>query len=166
VVTPKPRREQARSEGVFSDFEVEDYLENRPLIQALAVSEEIARVTIARLTHEHSVTRRELEKAQRALSDFRISHEQDAGDQRTSIARLEESLAASRHRIEEQSRQSTVAIIVAWAGTVLVGFGVNLVTGGDQKPLGMGLLGLGALVEGVAFFIPRRTERRAVGTST
>ncbi|GAA0713200.1 hypothetical protein Drose_15705 [Dactylosporangium roseum] len=50
---------------------------------------------------------------------------------------------------------------------MLVGFGVNLVSGDKQKPIGVGLLLLGALVESVAFVIPRRaTDKHAADRRT
>ena len=146
----------AESENLFSEFGTEDYVDNKPMIRVLALSEEKAQVTIVQLRAQHERTRKDLERTQRELTETRISHEQRNGTQQTEIARLKGELKTTRQSLADLSRQSTVAVAVAWVGTVLVGFGVNLVTGDDQQALGVGLIVLGAVVEGVAFLIPRR----------
>lgn len=146
----------AESENLFSEFDTEDYVDNKPMIRVLALSEEKAQVTIVQLRAQHERARKDLERTQRELNDTRISHEQRNGTQQTEIARLTGELAAARQSLADLSRQSNVAVAVAWVGTILVGFGVNLVTGDHQQALGGVLIALGALVEVVAFLIPRR----------
>ncbi|MBM7077329.1 MULTISPECIES: hypothetical protein [Micromonospora] len=65
-------------------------------------------------------------------------------------------LEAAEQSLAELGRQSIVAVVVAWVGTVLIGFGANLVTGDDQQAQGVALIALGALVGAGAFLIPRR----------
>jgi hypothetical protein len=167
MTDPKSRREPSTEtdSGLFADFDLEDYVENRPLIRALRSSEVNAHVVIARLTREQVSSRNELDKTRRDLVELRISHEHGTGEYRTEIARLEEALKSSRSQLAEQVRQSTVAVIVAWVGSVLVGFGVNLVTDGQESGLGIGILLAGALVEGAAFFIPRKAAEPASTTA-
>ncbi|MFF5074963.1 LPXTG cell wall anchor domain-containing protein [Micromonospora olivasterospora] len=65
-------------------------------------------------------------------------------------------LEAAKQSLAELGRQSIIAVVVAWVGTVLIGFGVNLVTGDDRQALGVALIAMGALVGAAAFLIPRR----------
>ncbi|GAA2218137.1 hypothetical protein GCM10010429_49770 [Micromonospora olivasterospora] len=78
------------------------------------------------------------------------------GTQQTEIARLTGELEAAKQSLAELGRQSIIAVVVAWVGTVLIGFGVNLVTGDDRQALGVALIAMGALVGAAAFLIPRR----------
>ncbi|MBP1782715.1 LPXTG-motif cell wall-anchored protein [Micromonospora sp. HB375] len=146
----------ADSDNLFSEFEPEDYVDNKPMIRVLALSEGKAQETIIQLRAQHETIRRSLERSQRELNETKLNHEQRNGLQQTEIARLAGELEATKQSLAELSRQSTVAVAVAWVGTVLIGFGVNLVTGGDQEALGVALIGLGAIVGTAAFVIPRR----------
>ncbi|GHJ08810.1 hypothetical protein TPA0907_31770 [Micromonospora humidisoli] len=78
------------------------------------------------------------------------------GSRQAEIARLTGELEAAEQSLAELGRQSIVAVVVAWVGTVLIGFGANLVTGDDQQAQGVALIALGALVGAGAFLIPRR----------
>ncbi|MGX4656294.1 hypothetical protein ACWCHM_21655 [Micromonospora sp. SCSIO 07396] len=144
------------SDNLFSEFEPEDYVDNKPMIRVLALSEGKAQETIVQLRAQHDTIRRSLERSQRELSETKLSHVQRSGTQQTEIARLTGELEAAKQSLAELGRQSIIAVVVAWVGTVLIGFGVNLVTGNDQQALGVALIAMGALVGAAAFVIPRR----------
>jgi hypothetical protein len=140
-----------RETSAFAEFEIQDYVENPPLIHVLKVSADNAQATIVRLRRIERSVRRELDETRRQLSNELIRHEQTRGDSKESIARLEEVNSSLRNQLVELRRLSAVSVVIVWVGSALVAVGINLLTGDTDRAVGLAITIAGAAVEIAAF---------------
>ncbi|MEY8656082.1 hypothetical protein [Brachybacterium paraconglomeratum] len=76
------------------------------------------------------------------LEELRSTHQETL----ISLATLREQLTAGQRQLEERRHAQALGSIMGLVGTILVGFGVNFLTSGDQSP-GWAMLALGAVLE-------------------
>jgi hypothetical protein len=157
-LSARQKRQETREHNAFEEFEIQDYVENPLLIYALRVQADNAQATIARLTRSERSLKRDLDQMKRKLSDELVAHEQMRGRSERSIARLQETILSLQDQVDEQRRLSAVAVVIAWIGSALVAIGINLLTGDNNKVLGLAILIAGAAVEVAAFFVRRHVR--------
>lgn len=113
--------------------------------------------------------RDELMAAQNTVADARVDGQKARteaetiiGDSKARISQLETMNESLHERVDGLQRLSLRAIVTAWIGTVLVGFGVNVVTDGSGSALGIALILAGASLAVLAYFIGTagRSSRR------
>jgi hypothetical protein len=113
--------------------------------------------------------RDELLAATMAMADARVDEqkahtvaEATLGDHKAQISRLEAVNDSLRERVDSLQRISLRSVVAAWMGTVLVAFGVSVITSSSYSGLGIGLIAAGAALEALAYFIGTagRSSRR------
>jgi hypothetical protein len=143
---------------VFAEFEIKDYIENPPLIEALKANASEARDNAGRSARAERKARQELEKVQAALHEKALEYERVRGAMQEKVARLEQKNLEQSTQLSDLRRLSGVAVFISWVGSVLVAAGVNLVTGDKFNEIGIAVILAGAGVEISAFFVRRSTS--------
>lgn len=147
-------------------------LETTPSIETVELKE--ARRKIRALQRELKQVKDDLQKlrdelsaAQSAVADARVGEqkarteaEATIGDSKATISRLEAMTESLGERVSDLQRLSLRAIVTAWVGTVLVAFGVNILTDGSRSGLGIALILVGAALEALAYYIGTASRSR------
>jgi predicted TIM-barrel enzyme len=149
---------KSQEHNAFAELEIQDYIENPLLINVLKIQADNAYATIARLTRAERTLRRDLDQVRQKLSDELVDHEKTRREAEATTARPQEKVSSLQDQAGELRRLSAVSVVVAWVGTVLVAIGVNLLTDGKQKALGLAIIIAGAVVGSAAFFVRRRAH--------
>ena len=123
-------------------FDVDEFIENPALIKMLNEDKEIA--------WEYVSTVEDLLNDEGARSD---KLEKQLEDLKSEKQRTDIELAKATLKIEEANRNSFIQFLVSTAATVLVGFGVGILTATPNDWKGWLLLVIGFILSIIAFFI-------------
>lgn len=115
-------------------FSVDDYFQNRPMIEKLHEEKQLALVSTVQLE-------RRLGSVQNEVDGLRLENR------------------TLRHQLDEASRNSAFMFSLSLLAIVLLGLGVNLATGRPGEWFGWALIACGCTLEVIAFFLrPRRRD--------
>lgn len=152
---------------IFPDFSIDEYVQNPAMIRKLNEEKDLALVELRTLkdrfeeaiaqTHMMALEKRELQLRLEAQS----SSQHEVELQKRS---LEISLSKANQKLYEANRRSFLQFLLTVIATIIISFGINIVTSMPPAWVGWILTALGIILEIIAFviaFLPR--SERATG---
>jgi len=117
-----------------TSFDVSDYIQNPPLIKKLYEEKQLAQLTIM-----------EYEKKTKKLEETK--HELEMSNQRLQIEN------------DDSKKKSVIVFILALLATILIGFGVNIVTSTPYGWTGWIMIVIACVLEFIAFINIQKEKR-------